>query len=205
MHIRSLRRTVFAGLLVLAIGPTTATASLSGARNPATSWAQGGLDAAIGTGLLTLVVGGLALALGPAYTERVIDKSLSEPGRSFLVGFVAFLAVIGFLFFGVITRVFIIVALPLWFGFFLLALFGTAIAYLAIGVALTDGWGSALLVGVLVAAAVSVIPVLGGLVGFVVGSIGVGAVINHARDGDGDGKSVLQGGTGATSGPNRDW
>lgn len=200
MHLLSWIRGGLTGWLVLAIGSGITAATRSGPGTSTATAAQGGLDAAIGGGLLTLVVGGLVLLLGRSYAESVTGRARSEPGRSFLVGFLALLAVIGFFFFGVITRIFIIFAYPLLIAFVLLAIFGTVIAYLAIGRAVTDAWAGALLVAVIVAALIAGIPVIGGLVGLVVGSIGTGAVINRVRDGG----SQFQGNSTRTGSP-QDW
>lgn len=201
MHLRRGVRVALIGWLVLALGPGIATASSYGSSTGTATEAQGGLDAAIAGGLLTLVVGGAVLVVGRSYAESVTGKARSEPGRSFVVGFLALLAVIGFFFFGVITRIFLIFAFPLLIGFILLAIFGAVIAYLAIGRASTDAWAGALLVAVVVGALIAGIPVIGGLIGFVVGSIGTGAVINHARDGDG--RSQFQGSSPSRS--SQDW
>lgn len=201
MHVRSLRRTGLAGLLVLAAGPAIAAASPYG-RDPAATATQSGPESAIVSASLTLVIGGLALALSESYTEGVTDKARAEPGRSFLVGFLALLAVIGFLLLAIVTRILLVLAIPLLIAFFVVAVVGNVMGHLAVGRSLTNGWAGALLVAVIAAAFTGGVPVIGTFVGFVVGSIGVGAVLNRWRDGDA--KSQFQS-SGVTPGPDRNW
>lgn len=202
MNVRSGIRVVLAGWLLLAISSGVSAATSYGGRTGTAAESQGGLDAAIVGGLLTLVIGGFVLLMGRSYAESVTGKARSEPGRSFLVGFLAFLAVIGFFFFGLATRILTIVAYPVLIGFLLLTIFGTVIAYLAIGRAVIDAWAGALLVAVVVSALIAGIPVIGGLVVFVVGSIGTGAVINRVRDGDGGSQFA---GNSSRTGSGQDW
>jgi len=197
MRVRSGGAMGAVGSLFLVVGPAAASGQAGPSARAATT-VQGGPDAALGGALITLLVGGLLLAVKRSFADSVTSKVRSEPGRSFLVGFVTFLAVIGFLFLGFATRILIIFAYPVFIAFVLLALVGAVLAYLAIGHSLVDGVAGALLVATVVGALIAGIPVLGGLVGFVVGSIGTGAVINHVRDGDGESRF---GQTGVSPGP----
>lgn len=182
MHRQRWTRVALAGWLSLVVATGTATASSGGPSAGQVTGAQGGLGAALFGGFVALVVGGFVIWGARSYAESVTDLVRSETGRSFLVGFVSLLCVLGLLLLGYATGILLLVAIPIFFVYALLTLFGTVIGALAIGRSLTEWWVSALLVAVIVSSFISGVPILGGLVGFVVTSIGTGAVINHARD-----------------------
>ncbi|AGB17121.1 hypothetical protein Halru_2540 [Halovivax ruber XH-70] len=173
---------MLSGGLSLVVATGTVAASPGGPSVGRATGAQGGLGAAIVGGLVTLVVGGFLVWGARSYTSTVTDMARSESGRSFLVGFVAFLGILGLIFLGLATGILLLVAIPVAFVYALLCIVGSMIGLLAIGRSLAESWVSALLVAVVVSLFVSGVPFLGGLVGFVVTTVGTGAVINHARD-----------------------
>ena len=134
---------------------------------------------AFGGALLTLVVGGGLIALVPEYTERTTDRILETPGETFLYGLV--LTVLGLVlaFLLAITVVGVILVVPLVVAAVVLGELG----YLAAGRLLTDDWAVVLLGAVVVAAFAGGVPFLGTLVGFVLGSMGIGAWYLEHRDG----------------------
>jgi hypothetical protein len=142
-----------------------------------------------GTFLGTLVVGALLLAFAPDFTERIMDTAEDEPVTSFLWGLGIFLALIVVTVVLVITIVGIVLAIPLLIVMFVLYLVGSAIVFILVGERLaaagdvdTSRWGH-LVVGALVAAVLAAIPFVGGLVNFVVNSVGVGAIAYRWRSG----------------------
>lgn len=136
------------------------------------------LDAAV-AGVVTLLVGGGFVALAPEYTERTTDRALEDPGETFLYGLGILVAAIVVVFLLAITIVGLVLAIPL---VIVLAVVGQ-LGYLAAGRAVADDWGVALLFAVVVSALSNGVPVLGGLVGFVLGSVGTGAWYLDYRDG----------------------
>ncbi len=135
----------------------------------------------IGAAVLTLVVGGLLIALVPDYTRRVTDRALEEPGMAFLWGAGVTITVIVVAVVLAITVVGIIVAIPLLIAFALFALVAGEFGYLAVGRLVSDDWLPALGVAALVAAVVGSVPLLGGLVAFVISSVGIGSVVVDYR------------------------
>ena len=136
-------------------------------------------------GLLTLVIGGLFIAAAPRYTERVTDRALDEPGRTFLWGLLLFVGVIGTVFVLFITIIGVVIAIPLLLIYALFALVAGELGYLAAGRLASDDWPVVLLVAIGVAFVVGGVPILGGLIGFILGCIGVGAVVIDYRDDSG--------------------
>jgi len=173
----SLRRLPFhllAGALFVAIASSTATAAQHQHPDAVTVFTGGVLEGIV-AGVVTLIVGGLLIGAADETTDRVTDRALQETGISFLYGvgvlILSFVLVV-VLFISVIGILFLI---PLVFLLIVLAEFG----YLAIGRAFVPEWGTALLIAVVVSAFAGGVPVLGGIVGFVVGSIGIGAFVRE--------------------------
>lgn len=134
---------------------------------------------ALAGALLTLVVGGGLIALVPEYTERTTDRVLETPGETFLYGLVLTVLGVVLVFLLAITVVGVILVVPLVVA----AVVVGELGYLAAGRLLTDDWTVVLLGAVVVAAFASGVPFLGGLVGFVLGSMGIGAGYLEYRDG----------------------
>ena len=136
---------------------------------------------ALGGFVFTLVVGGLVLAVSPGYVDRVVGEVREDAFASLLWGIGALALVLGLFFLLVITVVGIVIAFPLLFVFLVLAVVGNALGYLALfDGAVEDRW-MALVAGAAVAGLVGAIPVLGDLISFVVGSVGVGAMLKLWR------------------------
>lgn len=139
---------------------------------------------AVGTFVLTLVVGAILVAVAPAYTDRMLEAVTDDPVSSFLYGLFFFLT------FGILTVALVITLVGIPVALVVAVLVGlawyvgVAIAFLAIADRLVgheDGWLVALLVaaglnGLLTATGV------GGLVALLVGITGFGAVVSDALD-----------------------
>lgn len=136
---------------------------------------------AVGGFVFTLIVGGLVLAVSPRYVDGVVGRVRDDAFGSFLWGVGVLALFLGLFFLLVITVVGIVVAVPLLFAFLLLAVVGNALGYLALLDGAVDDRSTALVVGAAVAGVVSAVPLLGDLVGFVVGSVGVGAMVQVWR------------------------
>lgn len=129
----------------------------------------------LGGALVTLIVGGLLIALATEYTDRNTRRIQREPGRTFLYGFGI---LIGFIIVFValaLTIVGLLVALPLALIGGIAFLIWGQLGYLTVGRLVTDEKWPTLGVAVGVAFLVGVVPGFGALVGFVIGSMGVGA------------------------------
>lgn len=141
--------------------------------------AAGIVGGAVGAFLTTLVVGGIMLAVAPAYTERMRAIVLDEPVGAFVYGIVALLVVVVVAIVLAITIIGILLALPLVIVAYVVWAVGSAIAYLAIGDRLVgheDGWLKPLLVGAGINGVLALTGV-GGLVAFGIGAAGFGAVL----------------------------
>jgi hypothetical protein len=141
---------------------------------------------AVAGGLLTLLIGGGLIALAPEFTDRTTDRVHEDPGEAFLYGLGIFLAALVVAVLLAITIVGLVLVVPLVVALFVVGHIG----YLAVGRAVVDDWGPALLVAAVLSAVASGVPVLGFLVGFVLSSMGTGAwYLDYRDDGGGAGRS----------------
>jgi len=138
---------------------------------------------AFGSFLGTLIIGAIVLAFASDYVERMIDVVREKPVPSFFwgLGVLVALAVVTFVL--VITLIGIIVAIPLLIVALIVNFIGSAIVYVYVGDRIADAanwettrWGH-LIVGAVVAGVVAAIPLVGGILSFVVSGIGVGAIV----------------------------
>lgn len=136
---------------------------------------------ALGSFVLTLVVGGILLAAAPTYVERLTGDINAEPLESFGWGLLVFVGFIGAVFLLAITVVGLVLVFPLLLIFIVVALVGNVLAYVALLGRVVDSEWQALVAGAVVAGATNLVPGIGGLVGFVVGAIGIGAVVRDWR------------------------
>lgn len=134
------------------------------------------VEEALAAALLTLVIGGGLILLAPDYTDRATLRVFEEPADALLygVGISVVMAII--LAVLLITVVGVVLAVPL----IVVILVFSTIGSLSVGRALTDNWIGVLLVAMGVSAVV-VVPVVGGLLGLLVGSFGIGAAYLEAR------------------------
>lgn len=140
---------------------------------------EGLAGGAVGTFLTTLIVGGILVAVLPAYTERMMETVLEEPVDSFVYGVASLVFVALAVLVLVFTVVGVIVAIPLIVLTYLVWAVGSAIAFLAIGDRLVDrgdGWLKPLVVAAAMNGGLALTGV-GVLVAFVVGAVGFGAVL----------------------------
>ncbi|TYL38242.1 hypothetical protein CV102_13685 [Natronococcus pandeyae] len=137
------------------------------------------VSGAIGAFLTTLIIGAILVAVSPEYTERMVEDVPQDPLASFLYGFLALILLALAIAVLVLTIVGILVAIPLVIVAYLAWAVGATIALLAIGVRLVgreDGWTKPLLVAAAINGGLALTGV-GGLVSFVIGAVGFGAVL----------------------------
>ncbi len=143
---------------------------------------------AFASALVTLVVAGGLVALVPEYVERTTDRILDAPGETFIygvgIGVVAVIVAVVLVF----TVVGIVVSVPILIALAVVGYLG----FLAAGRVVSESWGAAVAVAVAVAVVTGGVPVLGGLVGFVLNSMGIGAAYLDYR---GDGTRQTRGDT----------
>lgn len=129
--------------------------------------------------LTTLVVGGLTIAIAPRFAERVVDDCRSDPVASALIGIATLVLVFIVVFIAALFGpLVILVAIPI-------GLFGAvaqALGVTALGCVVVDQFDEAsvwtgLLVGTPLVALTSFVPLVGTVIGFTVGVIGVGAIV----------------------------
>lgn len=162
--------------------------------NPPTETGLSLVGQAIGAAVFTLVVGGLLVLVAPEYTERTTDRAIDNPGETFLFGVGIFVAAVVVIFLLAITIVGLVLVIPIVVALAVVAELG----YLAFGRAVVDDWPAVLLVSAAVAAFAGGVPLLGGLVGFLLGCVGTGAWYLEYRDG---GSGTGSGSTGVDSTP----
>jgi len=152
---------------------------LEAPRSPGFDLTVGLGSGAVGTFLTTLLVGAVLVALAPEYTRRKMDAVREDPVGSFVYGLVSLVGLAA----AILLLFFTLIGIPLVIVLFLVALVlwsvGAAIAFLAIAsqfVDPEDGW----LVPLLLAAGINgglTLTGVGGVVGFVVGAAGFGAIL----------------------------
>lgn len=148
---------------------------------------------AVGAFATTLVLGGLAIALFPTFTERTIAAVQAEPVDAVLSGIAAVLGLALVILALFLTIVGILLAIPLYLLAILVWAVGASIGFLAIGERIAgreDGWAKPLLVGAGINGALALTGV-GWVVGVLVGLAGFGAIV---RGGLSDGESGAAGG-----------
>jgi len=137
------------------------------------------IGSAVGSFLTTLIVGAILVAVAPEFTEDRMAAVLDDPVGSFVYGLLVLIALALAVFVFFITIIGILVALPLVLLSYVLWAVGSAVAFLAIAERLVgheDGWTKPLLVAGALNGGL-VLTGVGGLVAFVVGATGFGAVL----------------------------
>lgn len=137
------------------------------------------ISGGIGAFLTTLIIGAVLVAVSPEYTERMVEDVPQDPLASFLYGFLALILLALAIAVLVLTIVGILVAVPLVIVAYLAWAVGATIALLAIGdrlVGREDGWTKPLLVAAAINGGLALTGI-GGLVSFVIGAVGFGAVL----------------------------
>jgi len=130
---------------------------------------------AIGSAVLTLIVGGLLVLVASDYTGRNTRRIQKKPGRTFLYGFGILIGFVVIFFILAITVIGLLVAIPLAIAAGFAFLIWGQLGYLAVGRVIVDDRWLALGVAVGLAFLINAIPVIGALVGFVIGCMGVGS------------------------------
>ncbi|QCJ48378.1 hypothetical protein [Haloprofundus sp. MHR1] len=130
---------------------------------------------------LNLVIGGIVVAVAPDYLRRTSARVRDDPVSSFIWGLIAFVGLLV----ASILIITMIVTIP---ALLVLGIVGNVIVAVTLGMlvaggAVDDSLFKALVVGVIIVSLIGLVPILGGLVNFVLGMIGGGAVVNEFRDG----------------------
>lgn len=139
-----------------------------------------GVRAASGLAL-TLVVGAILLAAAPNYVDAIVGEIDEQPVTCFAWGIGALVGFIGSVVLLAITVIGIILVIPLLIAFVILAIAGNVLAFLAVGDRFVDNRWVALLVAALALAVLNVVPIVGNIISFVIGSVGMGAIVIHWR------------------------
>ncbi|SDM81683.1 hypothetical protein SAMN04487949_2686 [Halogranum gelatinilyticum] len=127
------------------------------------------------------VLGLLIVAFAPDYTQALVDDIRDDPAVAFVWGLIAAIGGLIALVILAITIIGLFVGIPVAF---VVALVGGVVGMVALGEVLADRVTDASLhlglgVGVVVSSLLSLVPILGGVVNFVVGTLGIGAVVNR--------------------------
>lgn len=188
----ALSATVLCATPVLAQGPGVDTGLAAGVSV---------LVQALSAGLATLLVGGGFLFLADGYTARTTDRIHEQPGETFVFGIAIGLLTLLVVVVLAITIVGLVLAIPILLAVSVVGVLG----YLAVGRLVSEEPPLVLGVAVGASAFVGGVPVLGGLVGFVLSSMALGAVYLEYRDDgttepSGDGRAGTNAGTTPGSG-----
>lgn len=159
------------------------------------SWPEGSdsgfhLDVTLGEGIAgsasgaffaTLIVGAILIAIAPTFTRSMIDSVLDAPAQSLAYGLISLVALVVLIIALFLTITGILFIIPLVLVAVLVWAVGSAIGFLAIAkqiVGIEDGWA----IPLLLAAALSggaALTGIGGLISFLVGAAGFGAVLRE--------------------------
>lgn len=139
----------------------------------------------VSTAVILTVLGAIVLAVAPDFTGDGVRYLHDEPTEAFLSGLVAFVATVVAMFLLAITVVGLVIVVPLGIVLVVLGVGATTVSVIALGswirTALdggaATGHGAALLIGAIIWAAAEIVPILGGLVTFVVGTMGYGYLV----------------------------
>jgi hypothetical protein len=134
---------------------------------------------AVSAFLTTLLVGGIMVALAPAYTSARMADVRDDPIGTFVYGFASVVLLVLATVVLVVTLIGILLAVPLLLVAYLVWAVGSAIAFLAVAERLVgreDGWLTPLLLAAAFAGGLTLTGA-GGLIAFGVGAAGFGAVL----------------------------
>lgn len=136
---------------------------------------------AINAFILNFLLGALPLGLFPNFSDRVADRVTTETAKTGLVGLDVFIGVPILLLLVGITVIGIPISLAGLLAFLMVVWTGTVYGRFAVGtwllsLAEVDNRWAALLVGLLLAVLLWQIPIVGGLLNFVVTLVGIGAL-----------------------------
>jgi hypothetical protein len=173
------RTALLAPLTLLCLAVTPATAQ---------TWVTSDLAPEVGIPLqfvvslaVYVVAGGIVLAVAPEFTERMAERIRDDATMSFVSGLVALVVTFVLTVLLAITVIGLLVVIPGAIVLVVVQVVGNTAALVALGSVVSEtGRGSAfaaLAVGALLLTAVSLVPILGGIVRFVVQTIGFGAVV----------------------------
>ena len=135
--------------------------------------------------VVTLVAGGAYFVFAPESAEATMRRVQEEPLESFLWGLGIGIAVVVATVLLAITIIGLIVAIPLILVFAVVDLAAQAVVFVLVFQSILDSElpvGKALVGAAVLAGVLSAIPIVGPLVSFVVGSLGIGALFMNIRE-----------------------
>lgn len=175
---RTLARAVGALAALAFVGVAVAQ---SGLRDPQTGLGLGtSVAVRFGAGfVINLFLGGVLVVAGPDYAADKIDEFRSDPGTSIVWGLIVGIGVPILLVVLAVTLIGLIVAIPGMLVLVGVGILGSAVVVVLVGSAVTKEdrpGGTEVLLGALVLSLLTAIPVVGGLVNWLVGLPGIGLV-----------------------------
>lgn len=134
------------------------------------------------TAALLGVIGAIVYSVAPDFTVDGVEYLHGEPGEAFIYGLGAYVATIVGAVLLAITIVGLVVVVPALIVLAVLGFGGTTVSVIALGSWLRSAfgggaateYGTALVIGAVAWAGLNLVPVLGGIVTFVVGTMGYG-------------------------------
>ncbi|MFC5366026.1 hypothetical protein [Salinirubrum litoreum] len=127
-----------------------------------------------------VVLGGIVLAVAPEYTERMAARIREDAATSFISGLVALIVTFLAAVLLAITVVGILVLIPGAIVLSVVQVVGNTAALVALGSVTSetgrDSAFAALVIGAVLLSVLTLVPILGGIVRFVVQTIGFGAI-----------------------------
>lgn len=132
----------------------------------------------LGFMFITLLFGIALLAYTPGSATRRTELIREKPGKTFVFG-VVFGIVLGILA-GVLflVKYGLILIVPLALGLLVAGVYG----YLAAGYAVAGSWSLGLAIATMIAGFAGAVPIVGPIIGFVIGNMGIGTVYLDYRE-----------------------
>lgn len=132
--------------------------------------------------LSTLLVGGFMLVVASDAVDRIVTRVREDAVIAFLWGIGVFVGILALLLTLVLTDFDAIVPFPLSLVFVVIVIIGNTLGYLALLSGNVDNHWIALVAAAVLTAVLVMIPVIGNLLGVVVGSLGIGAMVREIVD-----------------------
>ncbi|AHG00894.1 hypothetical protein HALLA_11615 [Halostagnicola larsenii XH-48] len=126
---------------------------------------------------ISVGIGALVLAIAPQTSQRTVDRIWTDPGTSFLYGLLVYVLTIISVIALVITVIGLLVVIPGIFVFVIVVIVGNVLAVIAVGTAFAgeSNYWLGLVIGAVVVALLSTVPVLGEILRFIITTTGLGA------------------------------
>lgn len=126
---------------------------------------------------ISVGIGALVLGIAPQTSKRTVDRMWTDPGTSFLYGLLVYVLTIISVIALAITVIGLLVVIPGIFVFGIIVIVGNVLAVIAVGTVFVgeSNYWLGLLIGTIIVALLSAVPVLGEILQFILTTTGLGS------------------------------